>query len=581
MLSRIAIWVALLAAAPLAARGESQTASRSDLSAREGRAADLVLRNAVIHTVDETRPRAEALAIRGTRIVAVGSDEDIQTFVGPQTRVRDLAGRTVVPGFDDSHAHLLGIGFARLDVNVMGTTSYAEVVGRVAAAVKTRPGGEWIRGRGWHEEKWRAPAPGSVRGFPTHEALSAVSPDNPVLLERADGHAVLANAKAMSLFGITRETRTPNGGEIIRDAAGTPTGVFVDNAKGLLEAKERTAEERRHALDLAMDECIEKGVTSLTDAGASEEVLDLYRDYARTGRLRIRVYAMASGHATMRAVGRPEIGLGDGFLTIRAVKLYADGALGSRGAALLEPYADDPGNVGLLVTPPERLLEAARDALARGFQVGTHAIGDRANRIVLDVYEEALAEATERESPRFRIEHAQIIDAKDIPRFGRLGVLAVIQGIHCTSDRPWAPRRLGEERVSEGAYVWRKLLATGARVVNGTDAPVEDLSPIENFHATVTRQDAAGRPPGGFDPDQRLTRGEALRTMTLDAAYASFEETVRGSIEPGKLADLVVLSRDILSVPDEELLGTKVLATIVNGRVLYESPELAVDSGPP
>jgi len=566
MLIRTTVCFALLAQVSLVSTGEDG-------------AADLVLRNAVVHTVDRARPRAQALGIRGGRIVAVGSNEEIQALVGPGTRVRDLGGRTVVPGFDDSHAHLLGIGFARLDVNLTDTTSYAEVVERAAAAVTTRRPGEWIRGRGWHEEKWSRPASGSVKGFPTHEALSAVSPDNPILFERADGHAVLANARAMALLGITSETPTPAGGEIIRDGTGEPTGLFVDNAQGLLGAPERTDSERRRALDLAMDECLEKGVTSLTDAGATAEMLALYREFAERGRLRTRVYAMVSGHQTMRAVGQPEIGLGDGFLTIRAVKLYADGALGSRGAALLEPYADDPGNVGLLVTPPERLLEATRDALARGFQVGIHAIGDRANRIVLDVYQEAMAEAALRESPRLRIEHAQLIDAKDIPRFGRLGVLAVMQGIHCTSDRPWAPRRLGEARVSEGAYVWRKLLSSGARVINGTDAPVEDLSPIENFYATVTRQDAAGQPRGGFDPDQRLSREEALRTMTGDAAYASFEESRKGSIEVGKLADLVVLSRDILSVPDEELLGTKVLATIVNGQMLYESPELTRGSG--
>jgi hypothetical protein len=283
---------------------------------------------------------------------------------------------------------------------------------------------------------------------------------------------------------------------------------------------------------------------------------------------------MAAGLPTMRALGRPEIGLGRGLLTVRSVKLYADGALGSRGAALLEPYADDPGNTGLLVTPPEGILEAARFALAHGFQVGTHAIGDRANRIVLDAYETAFAEHPEVKDPRFRIEHAQILDAADIPRFGRLGVLAAMQGIHCPSDRPWAPLRLGDARVAEGAYAWRKLLDTGARILNGTDAPVEDVSPIRNFHASVTRQDARGRPPGGFDPDQKLTRAEALRTMTLDAAYGSFAETEKGSIEVGKLADLVVLSQDILSVPDEALPKTEVLATIVDGKVLYERGQI-------
>jgi hypothetical protein len=397
-----------------------------------------------------------------------------------------------------------------------------------------------------------------------------VSPDNPVVLARADGHAVLANARAMAVAGISRTTKPPAGGEIIRAASGEATGVFVDNAEGLVAAPERSPDEVRRALALAMDECLAKGVTSLADAGAGTEVLALYREAAAAGKLRTRLYAMAAGLPTMRALGRPEIGLGNGMLTVRAVKLYADGALGSRGAALLEPYSDDTGNSGLLVTPPEGMREAARFALAHGFQVGTHAIGDRANRIVLDTYEAAFRENPTAGDPRFRIEHAQILDAADIPRFGRLGVLAAMQGIHCPSDRPWAPQRLGDARVAEGAYVWRKLLDTGARILNGTDAPVEDVSPIQNFHASVTRQDAEGRPPGGFDPDQKLTRAEALRTMTLDAAYGSFAEKEKGSIEVGKLADLVVLSQDILSAPDDALMKTEVLATIVDGTLLYE-----------
>jgi predicted amidohydrolase YtcJ len=536
--------------------------------------ADLVLKNAVVHTLDVARPRAEAVAIRGSRILAVGSEEGLEPLIGSETRVRDLAGHTVVPGFDDSHAHLLGIGFARIDVDLMGTATYEEVVGRVAEAAKGRAPGEWIRGRGWHEEKWTSLPRGAVRGFPTHAALSAASPNNPVVLTRADGHAVLANAKAMRLLGITRETASPEGGEIIHDSQGDPTGVFVDNATALVTPGARSGAETRRALRLAMEECLENGVTSLTDAGAATDVLDLYRAYAARGELRIRVYAMAAGLETLLTLEAPEVGLGGGFLTIRSVKLFADGALGSRGAALLEPYSDDAGNLGLLVTPQERLLEAAREALKRGFQVGTHAIGDRANRIVLDVYEQVMGEHPEARDPRFRIEHAQILDGEDIPRFGRLGVLAAMQGIHCTSDRPWAPRRLGPARVTEGAYVWRKLLDTGARIVNGTDAPVERLSPIENFHATVTRQDAQGQPPGGFDPDQRLSREEALRTMTLDAAYGSFAEDEKGSIEPGKVADLVVLSQDILSVPDDALLDTQVLATMVDGKILYESLHL-------
>ena len=532
--------------------------------------ADLVLLNATVHTVDEKRPRAEAVAVRGNRIVAVGSSAEIRALVGARSRVMDLRGRTVVPGFDDAHAHFLGIGFARLDVDLVGTASFDEVVGRVAKAVKARPSGEWVRGRGWHEEKWTRAARGAVRGFPTHAALSAISPENPVLLERADGHAVLLNAKALAHFGITRETRAPEGGEIIHDAAGEPTGVFVDNAERLVTPPERSEPELRRALELAMDECLEKGVTSLTDAGASLELIALYKELGAAGRLRTRLYVMASGLATMRALGRPESGLAGGLLDLRAVKLYADGALGSRGAALLEPYADDPGNLGLVRTPPEEMLETARFALAHGFQLGTHAIGDRANRMVLDIYQQAFAERPEVKDPRFRIEHAQILDGADIPRFGRLGVLASIQGIHCPSDRPWAPKRLGDARVAEGAYVWRKLLDTGARIATGTDAPVEDVSPVQNFYASVTRASGSGQPPGGFDSDQKLTRAEALRSMTKDSAYASFAEKQKGSIEVGKLADLVVLSQDILSVPDAALMKTEVLATILDGRVLHE-----------
>jgi predicted amidohydrolase YtcJ len=540
------------------------------LAVPRGDPADLVLTHAVVHTMDPARPRAEAVALRGSRILAVGTRRDMEDLIGPRTRVRDLEGRTVVPGFNDSHAHLLGIGFARLDVDLTDAASWAEVVDRIAEAVATRSPGEWIRGRGWHEEKWTRPPAGAVRGFPTHHALTAISPDNPVVLTRADGHAVLANATAMELGGVTRHTAAPPGGEVIREEGGAPTGVFVDNAKGLVEPGERTGDEQRRALDLAVEECLRNGVTSLSDAWAPSEVLELYRDRAAHGRLGVRVYAMAAGVETLRTLEAPEVDLGGGFLTIRAVKEYADGALGSRGAALLEPYTDDPGNEGLLVTPPEDLLETTNEALQRGFQVAIHAIGDRANRIVLDVYEKALARHPEAKDPRLRIEHAQILDAADIPRFGELGILAAIQGIHCTSDRPWAPHRLGMARVEEGAYAWRSLLASGARLLNGTDAPVEALSPIANFYATVTRQLPSGQPPGGFDPEQKLTREEALRTMTLDAAYGSFQEDTKGSITPGKLADLVVLSRDILTIPENQLLKTKVMATIVNGQVVYE-----------
>jgi predicted amidohydrolase YtcJ len=552
--------LALVAFAALSGAGATPPAAK----------ADLVLRNGNVHTLDLARPRAQAVAIRGRDIVAVGSNEDVSPRIGSGTRVVDLAGRTVVPGFADSHAHLLGVGYGRLDVDLVGAATFADVVERVARAREGRKPGEWIRGRGWHEGKWTSPPAGAVRGFPTHHALSAVTPENPVVLTRADGHAVLLNAKAMALAGISKQTASPPGGEVIKDAAGNPTGVLVDNAEDLARVPERTVDEDRRALDLAMDECAEKGVTSFTDAGASLETIALYKEYAAQGRLRTRLYVMARGLSTMKALARPQTGLGGGLLTIRAVKLVADGAMGSRGAALLEPYADDPGNTGLVVTPPEEVLEAARYGLAHGFQVATHAIGDRANRFVLDAYAKAFAEAPLVKDPRFRIEHAQILDEKDIPRFGALGVIASMQGIHCSSDRPWAPTRLGMDRVQEGLYVWRKLLTSGARIVNGTDAPVEDLSPIASFYSSVARKDSSGRPPSGFEPDERMTRDEALRSYTSEAAWAAFEGDVRGRVRAGLRADLVVLSEDILTVLEDEIPKTRVLLTVVDGKVRHD-----------
>jgi predicted amidohydrolase YtcJ/Tol biopolymer transport system component len=541
--------------------------------------ADLVLRGGIVHTVDPKRPRAEAVAIAGGRIVAVGSEADVGPFVGPATRVVELAGRTVVPGLREGHGHLMSLGFSRLSLDLNGTNSYREIVAKVAEAVKGRTPGEWVLGRGWHESKWtERPAP-EVRNFPTHDALSAVSPDNPVLLERADGHAALANAKAMALAGIGRDTKAPEGGEIIRDERGEPTGILVDNAADLVSVPPPDAARSRRALETALEECVRKGLTSFTDAGASLDEIALYEEYAAAGRLPLRLYVMVRGYDALRRLGRPQVGLGGGFLTLRSVKLSADGAMGSRGAALLETYHDDPGHSGFFTTPPEVVLETARYGLAHGWQVNVHAIGDRANRMVLDAFEKAFAERPAVKDPRFRIEHAQILDAADIPRFGRLGVIASMQGIHQTSDRPWAPDRLGMARVVEGLYVWRKLFDAGARILNGTDAPVEDVDPIKSFYASVARQDEAGHPPGGWEPDQRMTREEALRSYTLDGAYGSFEERELGSIEVGKRADLTVLTKDILSVALPEILRAEVAMTIVEGKVRYDKAAAPADAG--
>jgi len=534
-------------------------------------APDRILVNGVVHTMDETRPRAEAVAMTGGRISAVGSTADVLLLKGPQTEVIDLQRATVVPGLKESHGHFVGIGQARLVLNLVGTKSWDEVVARVAAAVKQRPKGAWIVGRGWHEEKWETKPAREVRGFPPHDALSAVSPDNPVYLVRADGHAGFANGLAMALMRVTKETKAPPGGDIIRDETGQATGVFIDTAKRLIQPPDPTEADIREAIRLATEECLRKGITFFDDAGADLSTIALYKELAAKNQLGLRLYAMIAGLENVKKFGPPEPGGPDSFLSIRSAKLVIDGALGSRGAKLLEPYVDDPGNTGLWVTDPAVVREAALYGIEHGFQVNVHAIGDAGNRAVLDAFEAAFKAHPEKKDVRFRDEHSQILDENDIPRFGRLGVIASIQGIHGSSDLPWASQRLGEARVLEGAYVWQKLKKSGAVLINGTDAPVEDVDPIKSYYASVTRQSESGVPPGGYQPDQKLTRLEALRSYTKDAYWASFAEANGGVIGIGKWADFTVLSRDILSVPDAEILKAQVLYTIVNGKVAYRS----------
>ena len=532
---------------------------------------DRVLVNATVHTMDDAKPRAEAIAITGGRISAVGSSAEILASRGPNTEVIDLKGATVVPGLKESHGHFVGIGQARMVLNLVGTKSWDEVVARVAAAVKGRPRGAWIVGRGWHEGKWTSKPAVLVRGFPPHGALSAVSPDNPVVLQRADGHALYANAAAMALMKITKDTKAPEGGDIIRDEKGDATGVFVDRAQGLVRPPEPTEADVREAIRLATEECLSKGLTFIDDAGEDLATIAIFRDLANKGQLGIRVNAMIRGLDNLKKFGKPQP-MGDSFLGVRSLKLSIDGALGSRGARLIEPYVDDPHNTGLWVTDPAVVREAALYGIEHGFQVNVHAIGDAGNRAVLDAFEAAFKAHPEKKDVRFRDEHSQILDEADIPRFGKLGVIASIQGIHATSDLPWAGERLGEKRVLEGAYVWQKLRRSGAVLINGTDAPVEDVDPLRSYYASVTRQSEAGVPPGGFQPDQKLTRQEALRSYTKDAYWASFEEANGGVIAPGKWADLTVLSKDILAVPDSELLKTQVLYTLVNGKVAWKRP---------
>ncbi len=529
--------------------------------------ADLIVINARIYTVDQDHPTVQAFAIEGGLFEFAGSEREVLALRGPETRVLDLHGATVVPGLIDAHAHLLGLGESLQEVDLRGSVSYDEVIARVAARAKTVPAGQWVTGSAWDQNRW-----GDTR-FPTHEVLDRAIPDHPVYLTRVDGHAGLANAAAMKLAGVTSATKDPAGGRIVRDATGNPTGVFVDNARGLIEhvIPPPTHDQMKDALLAAMQDANRWGLTAIDDPGESRAALDAYEELGRDHQMTLRVYALISDNASAIQhyfdIG-PRSALYGGFLWVRAIKMYADGAMGSRGAALLEPYSDDPGNVGLVVTDTNHIREVAIEALKHGFQVATHAIGDRGNRLTLDAYEAAL-DTVPTADHRFRIEHAQILNYEDIPRFAQLGVIPSMQATHATSDMYWVGKRLGATRLY-GAYAWRSLLNTGVIIPNGTDFPVEQVNPMLTFHSAVTRQDANNWPPGGWMPQEKMTRTEALESMTLWAAYAGFQDHVMGSITAGKYADFVVLDRDIMAVADEDIVGTNVLATYIGGRAVYQ-----------
>jgi predicted amidohydrolase YtcJ len=538
--------------------------------------ADLVIHNGSVYTMDAKMPVAEAVGVIEGKIAFVGTSKQVKSWIGAQTEVIDLQGQTMTPGFIEGHGHLLMLGYARMRLNLSDVKSYDELVARVAEAVQQANPGEWVLGWGWHQSKWEPPAIPMIHGFQTHQALSRVSPDNPIYLIHASGHAALANAKAMEIASVTQHTPSPDGGEIIKDEKGNPTGIFVETAKDLItrHIPESTPAKDRRALELAMQACIENGLTSFQDASSDGRAIKLYKEFLKADKLTLRLWVMLSGKdvellRTWYAKG-PEIGSGNNFLTIRAIKLYADGALGSRGAWLLEPYIDRPGHTGHAIIPMDTVHQVARDGLKHGFQVCVHAIGDRANREVMDQFERALQANQGVQDHRFRIEHAQHISARDIPRFAQLGVIAAMQGIHMASDMPWAIHRLGPERIAEGAYVWQKLLRSGAKVINGTDTPVEPVNPIASFYASVTRKTLKGEQEKWFHPEQKMSREQALRSYTLDAAYGAFEEDIKGSIEVGKLADFTVFSKDIMKVPDDRLLDTRVAYTIINGKVVYQ-----------
>jgi predicted amidohydrolase YtcJ len=534
-------------------------------------AADLVLRGGKVVTVDDNIPDGEAIALKDDTIVAVGSDREIRAYIGQETEVIDLDGMLAIPGFVESHGHFSGIGSAKMQLNLMEVANWDEVVAMVEAVVGDAATGELIRGRGWHQEKWdRTPEP-NVDGLPTHHTLSAVSPDNPVVLRHASGHAAFANAKAMEMSGITRQTPDPPGGEIVRDASGEPIGAFRETAQGLLGAAYEGSEgaDPRRALELANEEVISKGITSFQDAGSGFGTVDLMKEMIDEGDMDVRLWVMlrvSNDRLAERIADYRIIGYGNDHLTVRAIKRSLDGALGPHGAWLLQPYEDLPTSSGLNTSTVQSVRETARIAAEHDFQLCVHAIGDRANRETLDIFEEAYGANPEKTDMRWRVEHSQHLHPDDIPRFGQLGVIASMEGIHCTSDAPYVLERLGEERAEEGAYVWQKLMQTGAVVTNGTDAPVEDVDPIASYYATVSRRLKDGTV---FYPDQRMSREEALKSYTMNGAYAAFEEDTKGSLTPGKLADITVLSKDILTIPEDEIPTTQVVFTIVGGKVVY------------
>ncbi|APR74989.1 Hypothetical protein A7982_00335 [Minicystis rosea] len=564
MRSRALLAIACSLVAASCAGGPSPTVVEPQATA-----AELVLTGGSILTMKADAPRAEAVAILDGKIAAVGSDAEVHRFVGPATRVIDLHGRTVTPGLVDAHAHLYGLGEALESLSLRGTGSADDVAKIVAEAAAHRPRGEWIIGRGWDQNRWTPAA------FPSHASLDAAAPHHPVALERVDGHALWLNAEALRAAGIGKETADPPGGKIVRDGTGAPTGMLIDRAMKLAEDRMPAAPPavRARRIEKAAALAVSLGLTGVHEMGIDDETVAVYRALAQSGKLPLRVYAFLAGTGRVDTLPSrkpdhdPE---GTAMFVLRGVKLFADGALGSRGAALLAPYSDDPGNTGLVLTSPEELARSARIAAQSGFQLAVHAIGDRANRNVLDAF--AAAGASPKRDLRFRVEHAQIVAPEDIPRFAALGAVASMQPTHATSDMPWAEARVGAQRI-RGAYAWRSILATGAHVAFGSDFPVEETSPLLGIYAAVTREDEQGKPPGGWRPEERLSLEQAIHAFTVEPAWASFTEAHRGVLAPGFVADLTVFDRAL--APDRSLLDTHAALVIVGGRIAYDRSAVA------
>jgi len=545
----------------------------------------MMIHGGTIYTVDSAQATVEAVVTKNDRILFAGSFEEAKSYQNEQTELIDLKGKTMTPGLIEGHGHFMGLGYNELELDLMNTNSYQDIVDAVAAKVKTSKPGEWILGRGWHQSKWDSMPAIMVKGFQTHHLLSEISPDNPVYLSHASGHAGFANAKAMEIAGLTGLSKEGisaykiEGGEVIADQFGNPTGIFNERAQSLIykHIPEKTAESDVKAFNLAIEACYKNGITSFHDAGISKETIALYDEMKLAGKMNIRMYAMLTGWDEELLNEWYEKGPSidpDHRFTIRSVKLNCDGALGSRGAWLLEPYADRPDHFGHETLPMDFVQKTAIEGLKNNFQVCSHAIGDRANREILDRYESALNEMSMLGADhRFRIEHAQHLHPDDIPRFAELNVIPAMQAVHLSSDRPWAIDRLGEKRIKEGAYMWQDLLQSGVPIVNGTDVPVEPLNPIASFYASVSRKTLKGNPEGGYESEQKMTRVQALKSYTLDAAYGAFEENIKGSISSGKLADFTIYNQDLMTVDENQILNTEIVMTIFNGEVVYKKIE--------
>ena len=541
--------------------------------------AELVINNAKVYTVNKNQPDAEAVAVKDGKIIFVGNNADVKKYIGDKTEVIDAKGQFVMPGFIEGHGHIHGLGASLINLNLMNVKNWDEIVAMVAEAVKKAKPGDWIVGRGWHQEKWN-PAPAkNYLGYPYHEELDKVSPNNAVILSHASGHSIYVNAKAMEQAGITSSTKSPTGGEILKDNTGKIVGVFSENAMGLVgraystwedqQSKEVQIAKWEHSIQLAEEDCLKKGVTSFEDAGSSFEQVEGMKQLAQQGKLNIRHWLMVrEDNATLRAHANvfPIINEGNGFLTVKAVKVSLDGALGSYGAWLLEPYTDRPSSTGENTFNIDSLKAIADFCWQNNLQLCVHAIGDRANREVINIYAEQIAKDKNKDH-RWRVEHAQHVNPLEIPRFKEWNVIASMQGIHCTSDAPFVPKRLGAKRSEEGAYVWQSFLKAGVLVNNGTDVPVEDEDPIPNFYASVTRKLKDGTE---FYPAQKMSREQALYSYTMANAIAAFQEKDKGSLEVGKYADIVILSNDLMTCKDEEIKNTKVVTTIVGGKVKYK-----------